>query len=397
MKFGIRKPNYKARFKARTTGKLKRKLKRAVNPFYGKKGVGFIKNPGKSIKSAIYHRTTVGVPDVFTFSSGSKSSGGRHAAKRSRASIPAPPQQPRIPYAQPIGNPYANPAPKTPTPPYSQNAPSGAPNPYSQSPSSPYQSPYIQAPYPHPQKSTSIEKKLLPLWIILGIIALGVFSNLIFSKPSKPSREERSALISSSQDATPQEPLTDITGLDFYTFVEPSYELDVGEHERSYFKVRGTRDFAISDLEFISTNENVATFTFDHIALTTYVYFDIEAISPGQTTIYAQTADGLVQTEKITVTVVGDPTPTPTLTPTDTPQPTFTPEPTATPEPEPTAEPAAATGQAEEPESQGEMVWVTEYGSKYHSIPDCGSSSHVTQITLERAIARGIEPCSKCW
>lgn len=43
MKFGIRKPNYKARFKARTTGKLKRKMKKAVNPFYGKKGVGFIK------------------------------------------------------------------------------------------------------------------------------------------------------------------------------------------------------------------------------------------------------------------------------------------------------------------------------------------------------------------
>ena len=45
MKFGIRKPNYKARFKARTTGKLKRKMKKAVNPFYGKKGVGFIKSP----------------------------------------------------------------------------------------------------------------------------------------------------------------------------------------------------------------------------------------------------------------------------------------------------------------------------------------------------------------
>ena len=64
MKFGIRKPNYKARFKARTTGKLKRKMKKAVNPFYGKKGVGFIKNPSNSVKSAIYHRTTVGVTQV---------------------------------------------------------------------------------------------------------------------------------------------------------------------------------------------------------------------------------------------------------------------------------------------------------------------------------------------
>jgi hypothetical protein len=65
MKFGIRKPNYKARFKARTTGKLKREMKRAVNPFYGKKGVGFIKDPSKSVKSAIYHKTTVGVPSLL--------------------------------------------------------------------------------------------------------------------------------------------------------------------------------------------------------------------------------------------------------------------------------------------------------------------------------------------
>lgn len=65
MKFGIRKPNYKARFKARTTGKVKREMKKAVNPFYGKKGVGFIKDPSKSVKSAIYHRTTVGVPSLL--------------------------------------------------------------------------------------------------------------------------------------------------------------------------------------------------------------------------------------------------------------------------------------------------------------------------------------------
>ena len=77
MKFGIRKPNYKARFKARTTGKLKRKMKKAVNPFYGKKGVGFIKNPSKSIKSAIYHRTTVGVPSVLPKSKSQKTSSAR--------------------------------------------------------------------------------------------------------------------------------------------------------------------------------------------------------------------------------------------------------------------------------------------------------------------------------
>lgn len=37
MKFGIRKPSIKKSIKARTTGKITRNIKKAVNPFYGKK------------------------------------------------------------------------------------------------------------------------------------------------------------------------------------------------------------------------------------------------------------------------------------------------------------------------------------------------------------------------
>lgn len=58
MKVGLRKPSLKKSFKARTTGKLKRKIKKTINPFYGKKGVGFIKNPKRSIKNKIYKKTT---------------------------------------------------------------------------------------------------------------------------------------------------------------------------------------------------------------------------------------------------------------------------------------------------------------------------------------------------
>ena len=58
LKFGMRKPSIKKSFKARTTGKLKRKIKKSVNPLYGKKGMGFVKSPKKSIKNKIYHKTT---------------------------------------------------------------------------------------------------------------------------------------------------------------------------------------------------------------------------------------------------------------------------------------------------------------------------------------------------
>lgn len=65
MKFGVRNINLKSSFKARTTGKLKRRAKRAVNPFYGKKGMSWVKNPKKAARNAIYHRTTIGVGDIF--------------------------------------------------------------------------------------------------------------------------------------------------------------------------------------------------------------------------------------------------------------------------------------------------------------------------------------------
>jgi len=62
MKVGIRTPNIKKRIKAKTTGKLKRSIKRSINPLYGKKGVGFIKNPNKSVYNHVYKKTTI---DLF--------------------------------------------------------------------------------------------------------------------------------------------------------------------------------------------------------------------------------------------------------------------------------------------------------------------------------------------
>ena len=65
MKFGLRKPSWKRSFKARTTGKAKRALKRALIPGYGKKGSGLIKNPRKAAYNKIYHKTTFSLKDLF--------------------------------------------------------------------------------------------------------------------------------------------------------------------------------------------------------------------------------------------------------------------------------------------------------------------------------------------
>lgn len=55
----FRKPSLKASFKARTTGRAKRAVKRAIIPGYGKKGTGFIKNPKRSMYNAVYHLTSI--------------------------------------------------------------------------------------------------------------------------------------------------------------------------------------------------------------------------------------------------------------------------------------------------------------------------------------------------
>lgn len=64
MKVGVRKPSVSKRVKARTTGRVKRSVKKAVVPFYGQKGIGYVKNPKKAVYNKIYKKTTIGVDDV---------------------------------------------------------------------------------------------------------------------------------------------------------------------------------------------------------------------------------------------------------------------------------------------------------------------------------------------
>ncbi len=65
MKFGMRKPSVKRSIKARTTGRAKRAVKKAVIPGYGKKGMGWIKNPKKAAYNKIYKKTTFSFWDIL--------------------------------------------------------------------------------------------------------------------------------------------------------------------------------------------------------------------------------------------------------------------------------------------------------------------------------------------
>ena len=57
MKLGIRSPSIKKSISARTTGRLTRAIKKSINPFYGKNGMGVL-HPKKALYNKVYRRTT---------------------------------------------------------------------------------------------------------------------------------------------------------------------------------------------------------------------------------------------------------------------------------------------------------------------------------------------------
>lgn len=75
MKFGFRKPSLKKKIKAKTTGKMKRSINKAIKPGYGKKGMGLLKNPKKSLYNKAYNKTSFSLFDILfgNTSSSSKS------------------------------------------------------------------------------------------------------------------------------------------------------------------------------------------------------------------------------------------------------------------------------------------------------------------------------------
>ena len=65
MKRGRRTSSLKKSRKARTTGKAKRAVKAALIPGYGKKGLGWIKNPKKAAYNKIYKKTSFSLLDLL--------------------------------------------------------------------------------------------------------------------------------------------------------------------------------------------------------------------------------------------------------------------------------------------------------------------------------------------
>jgi len=73
LKIGMRKPSVSKSLKARTTGKVTRAIKSSVNPTYGEKGMGYLNDPKRAVKNAVYNKTTSSMAPRSTSSSRSTS------------------------------------------------------------------------------------------------------------------------------------------------------------------------------------------------------------------------------------------------------------------------------------------------------------------------------------
>lgn len=65
MKIGLRTPSLKKMVKSRTTGRVKRAMKKSINPIYSKNGIGFVTQPKKAVYNKIYKKTSFSIFDFF--------------------------------------------------------------------------------------------------------------------------------------------------------------------------------------------------------------------------------------------------------------------------------------------------------------------------------------------
>ena len=59
----------------------------------------------------------------------------------------------------------------------------------------------------------------------------------------------------------------------------------------------------MDEIVFVSSNENIATITFDKKQSDRLIYCYINAIGEGTATVYVESTDGIIRSEEIVVTV----------------------------------------------------------------------------------------------
>ena len=184
------------------------------------------------------------------------------------------------------------------------------------------------------------------------------------------------------------------TGIESIEFknAEP-VNLFVGDSDKGYVKVELDRGLEDEDIVFVSSDDSVVTIS---LSSTTYsfAYYNLEAIDAGTATIHAESSDGVVKSEAITVTVIEEETTTDAETTTEA----TTEKITETTKKQTTAE--TKTESANAPAS--DIIYVLNTSRmKIHykscsSVKDIASHNYAETDDYDGAISDGYSPCGRC-
>lgn len=143
---------------------------------------------------------------------------------------------------------------------------------------------------------------IIVAWLLYLIIAFSGRSSDKNAENASPSGAE-------GQKATTVFDLSNSNIKDLSFIRDDDRTVKVGQSTtESYLNVivNDKKAFSPSDVIFVSENPEIATIEFTKDALTTYLYFKIIGVSPGETYVYAYTQDGDVVSDKIKVIVEGE-------------------------------------------------------------------------------------------
>ena len=172
-------------------------------------------------------------------------------------------------------------------------------------------------------------------------------------------------------------------------------ELEQNSAKRPFY-IPGIDEINIEEIAFVSENEQIATIQYDDESSSSSKHFKVNSVSSGETYVYLQTINGNVKSEKIKV-IVKEKVVAPTSDQNQNENPITEPPPTS----QQTTTKGTDTGSetktpsTQEQPSNGNNVYVTPSGKRYHLSSSC-AGKNATATSKDSAIGKGYTPCKKC-
>ena len=138
-------------------------------------------------------------------------------------------------------------------------------------------------------------------WILYLLIAIGSSS----SNKNNEEGNKSSSTPSSTESTKDNKTKNNVTKIDFSG--QDTITLKQGEESSGSVnvKLKSSLNFSQDDIVFVSENPNVATIAFEKASSgKTAIYYKLVAVNPGETIIYAQSSDGTVTSNKVSVVVL---------------------------------------------------------------------------------------------